>query len=136
MTNLNSLFTHPFLVGFDRLVSQASEISNRDFRSFPSYNIKRESENVRVLELAVAGFTKEDLRIERLDSHLHIHGEKKTQESEDFIYHGISTRKFTRSFLLGDDIDVLSSNLKDGILTIKLEIRIPEEEKPKLIPID
>jgi molecular chaperone IbpA len=88
--------------------------------------------------MAVAGFSKKDLRIELHNNQLTIEGsqESSTDNSDsNYVYKGIAARQFRQSFALEDHVKVLGSELKDGILNIELERDIPEEKKPRSIEI-
>ena len=88
------------------------------------------------VELAVAGFTREDIDIEVKDHVLTIKGERKQRRpQEQYIHRGLSTRKFTRSFRLSEYTEVVGADLRDGILIINLEVIIPQDELPKKISI-
>jgi molecular chaperone IbpA len=88
------------------------------------------------IELALAGFTREDVTIELKDHVLTITGERKQRREQDvYIHHGISTRKFVKSYRLSEYTEVTGADLKDGILSVNLAVRLPEEQKPKLIKI-
>lgn len=137
MTIYDDVFgkTFPFAIGFDRTFSLL-ENANRNEASYPPYNIvKHDSENFSI-ELSVAGFTKDDLKITKEKEILTVEGKKDDQaEGMSYIHRGLASRSFKRSFTLADDIKVASSELLDGILFIYLEREIPEEDKPQSIEI-
>jgi molecular chaperone IbpA len=88
------------------------------------------------LQLAIAGFTYDDLDIELRDGTLTIDGNQSPKEDEpDYLHRGISARNFRRTFTLSDTIVVNGATLDSGILTISLENVIPEEKKPRKIEI-
>ena len=128
-------------VGFDREWRLLEEMQNTlmgGTSSYPPYNIKQLSEDNYKIEMAVAGFSKKDLKIELHNNQLTIEGSQEsstdTQES-NYVYKGIAARQFRQSFALEDHVKVLGSELKDGILNIELERDIPEEKKPRSIEI-
>lgn len=105
--------------------------------TFPPYNIIKE-ENGYSIELAVAGFKKNDITIQhdKKNGTLVIQGSVVNEsESRTFIRQGVAMRKFTRTFTLNDDLEVKSAKLEDGMLTISLERVEREGEKPILIPL-
>ena len=128
-------------VGFDREWRLLEELQNRlvgSVSSYPPYNIRQLSEDSYEIEMAVAGFTKSELRLELNNNQLIIEGSKELAEDEGesgYVYKGIAGRKFRQSFALADHVKVLDSELRDGILKIKLQREIPEEKKPRLIEI-
>lgn len=104
--------------------------------TYPPYNIREIDEDTRVLELALAGFSKDEIKVELENRMLTITGEKaKTDEEVKYIHKGIATRKFTKSVALWEYWEVESADFNDGILYIVLKREIPEEKKPRQIKI-
>ena len=124
----------PFSIGFDKLFSDMERISNHS-TNFPPYNVIKSSDDSYLIELAVAGFNKEELHIEFKDSILTVTGDNTTRQELEFVHKGISERNFKRSWTLGDHVKVKSANVVNGLLVISLEREIPEEEKPEIIKI-
>ena len=128
-------------VGFDRPMRLLDEMSNAltgRNTSFPPYNIKQLNDDRYQIEMAVAGFSKGDLKIELANNQLTIEGsQQSSDESNDanYLYKGIAARQFRQSFALEDHVKVLGSELKDGVLKIELERQIPDEMKPRTIEI-
>lgn len=128
-------------VGFDRPMRLLDEMSNALMgrnTSFPPYNIKQLGDDKYQIEMAVAGFSKKDLKIELANNQLTVEGsqESSTDSTEsNYLYKGIAARQFRQSFALEDHVKVLGSELKDGVLKIDLERQIPEEKKPRSIEI-
>ncbi len=128
-------------VGFDRewrLLEQLQNNLMAGTSSYPPYNIKQLSEDHYEIEMAVAGFSKQDLRVELHNNQLTIEGSKQSTEDANevgYVYKGIAGRQFRQTFALADHVKVTGSELKDGILTISLERELPEEKKPRLIDI-
>ncbi len=128
-------------VGFDRPMRLLDEMSNALMGrnpSFPPYNIKQGGDDRYQIELAVAGFSKKELKIELANNQLTVEGsqESSADSAEDnYLYKGIAARQFRQSFALEDHVKVLGSELKDGVLKIDLERQIPEEKKPRSIEI-
>ena len=131
MTNLintflqNSIGFDPFFDGFDNWITPRS--------SFPFYNIKKESENKYTIEIALAGFAKEDIDIHQTDEILTIeaseHVRKINMEKEEYISKGISKRYFKKQFQLADTVEVKKVKLENGMLFINLENNRPSKEK-------
>ena len=88
-----------------------------------------------VIEMALAGFSKDDIEVEVAQGVLTFRSMKENTDDDSNVYRGISYRKFNRKFTLADDIVVNNAKLENGLLTILLEQIIPEEKKPKLIKI-
>ena len=137
----NSL--RPFSVGFDDMFDQfESMLGNGGLvqNNYPPYNIRKAGRDKYAIELAVAGFNKNDVEIEYEDKLLTVKTKKidKTVEKNgnEIIHRGISQRSFSRSFTIADDVKVNGADLKDGLLTISCEKIVPEHKKKKLIPIN
>ena len=137
----NSL--RPFSVGFDSIFEEFDrmlESPERYNSNYPPYNIHKLSDNDYKIEVALAGFSKEDIELELKESTLTIRNKTKEKvindESNGVIHKGISTRQFERSFTISEDIKVKNAELKNGLLNIDLERIIPDEKKPRLININ
>jgi molecular chaperone IbpA len=138
MTIEQILRNDPLFLGFDRIFDRAataSRLSNTQ-QKYPPYNILKIGEDAYLVELAVAGFGESDLDIELHDGILTVKGEVSSVDGEtDYIYKGIAARSFERRFTLADTIQVDDVTLSQGMLTIRLKNVIPEEKKPRKIPI-
>lgn len=122
------------LVGFERMFDVFENMVTEK-TTFPHHNIAKPEDNKYVVELAVAGFTQDDIDIEIVDSTLHIRGEKEEKTDVGYLYKGIATRSFHKTIRLTDTIEVKGADLEHGILKIYLENLVPEEKKPKKIAI-
>ena len=132
--NFNQLT--PYAVGYDKMFDNLSRYVDNSVTStgFPPYNIRKEGDYHYVIEMALAGFSKEDIEVEVADGTLSVRSDKK-DDVADNLYRGISFRKFNRKFTLSDDIVVNDAALDNGMLTINLERIVPEEKKPRLIEV-
>ena len=132
--NFNQLT--PYAVGYDKMFDNLSRYVDNSVTStgFPPYNIRKEGDYHYVIEMALAGFSKEDIEVEVADGTLSVRSDKK-DDAADNLYRGISFRKFNRKFTLSDDIVVNDAALDNGMLTINLERVVPEEKKPRLIEV-
>ena len=133
--NFNQLT--PYAVGFERQFNRLNDYARHQQQStgFPPYNIRKEGDLNHVIEMALAGFSKDDIEVEVAQGVLTIRSMKENTDDEETVHRGISYRKFDRKFTLADDIVVNDAKLENGLLTITLEQIIPEEKKPKLIKI-
>ncbi len=129
-----SIFNDPFFIGFDRLVNRVSTI-NTNSNGFPPYNVVKEDAETWTVDMAVAGFSKDEIEITEQDGTLKIEGSKEDESKADYVHRGIATRKFTRSFALGEYMYVDKAELTDGMLYITIKLELPEEKKPKTIKI-
>ena len=124
-------------VGFDRIWNEldtALTNSVDQTNVFPRHNIVKVDEDTYLIEVALAGYSRDDLEIELKDGHLILSGEK-TDEGVDYLHKGISTKKFRRTFRLNENVEVKDANFVDGLLTIDLKHVVPEEEVPHTIDI-
>ena len=133
-----SKFT-PFSIGFDDLFDKLFDM-DIDSSNFPHYNINKVSETNFEIHIALAGYSKSDIEIQLADGELSVKSnlkfDDKNNKTDQYLLHkGISKRNFLRKFTLSDEIFVKNAEMKDGMLTIKLEKIIPENKKPKFISI-
>ena len=133
----------PFSIGFDDMFDHfESMLGNGGLvqNNYPPYNIRKAGKDKYAIELAVAGFNKNDVEIEYEDNLLTVKTKniEKTVEKDgnEIIHRGISQRSFSRSFTIADDVKVNGADLKDGLLTINCEKIVPEHKKKKLVPIN
>ena len=133
--NFNQLT--PYAVGFDRVFDQLNTYvtNNATSTGFPPYNIRKGGDYNYTIEMALAGFSKDDIEIEVAEGLLAVRSVKENDENDSNIYRGISYRKFNRKFTLADDIVVNDASLENGMLKIDLERIVPEEKKPRLIEV-
>ena len=136
----NSL--RPFSVGFDSIFDEFDrmlESTERYNTNYPPYNIHRVDDHNYRIEVALAGYSKDDIEIELKENNLTVRNQPKekvvNENGNGVIHKGISTRHFERSFTISEDIKVKDAELKNGLLTIDLERIIPEEKKARLISI-
>ena len=137
----NSL--RPFSIGFDDMFDQFENMlgnGNLTMQSnYPPYNIRKTGKDHYAIEVALAGFSKNDVEVEFEDNLLTVRTKpvSKSEENNDgeIIHKGISQRQFARSFTIADDVKVNSAQLRDGLLTISCERIIPEHKKKRLIEI-
>ena len=133
--NFNQLT--PYAVGFDRVFDNLTRYvdNNATSTGYPPYNIRKEGEYNYAIEMALAGFAREDLEIEVADGVLTIRSVKEKPDEKSNIYRGISYRKFVRKFTIADDIVVNGAKMENGMLSVDLERIVPEEKKPRLIEV-
>lgn len=126
----------PFMLGFDRMFKHLDEMidPSRTVVKYPPYNIVKHSDDLLEIEMAVAGFDKEEIEIELADGSLTVKGVPAT-EDKAYVYKGIATRTFIHKFALADTIKVQGAELVNGMLRIRLENVIPEHRKPRKIEI-
>ena len=127
----------PYSIGFDNLFDRLFDIDLESSGTYPPYNISKVDDNNYIIEMALAGFNKDDIEVELADSELTVRSKKREDSNKDvnLIHQGISHRSFNRKFTLSEEILVKNAEMKNGMLIIKLEKFIPENKKPKLISI-
>jgi molecular chaperone IbpA len=126
-------------IGFDTFFNRlfANDFAATNGGGYPPYNIRKLDDYKYAIELALAGFSKDDLDIELAEGTLTIKSAPVERKVDDeYIHHGIAKRVFTRKFHLANDIVVKGADLYNGLLTVELERVIPEEKKPRKIKID
>jgi molecular chaperone IbpA len=127
-------------LGFEKFFDDVEKLLSADIQkattSFPPHNILKLDDTRYIVELAVAGFGKNEIDISVQDGTLTIKGEKQEKESEaTYLHRGIGTRSFTKTLTVADTIEVKGAEFKDGILRIGLENIVPEHKKPRKIEI-
>lgn len=131
---------HHSTLGFDRFFDDVEKLLNMDVQktasNFPPHNIIKLDDSRYVVELAVAGFSKDEIDISVDDGNLIVKGEKTDAKTDvQYLHKGIGTRSFTKSLTIADTIEVKGAEFKDGILRIGLENIVPEHKKPRKVEI-
>ena len=106
--------------------------------NFPPYNIVKTGDFTYDVELALAGYSKDDITVDYADNLLTVKSIKKSDESnaeEGILHRGIAKRYFSKAFTIADDVEVKGAELKDGLLKISMERIVPEGKKPRSIDI-
>jgi len=118
-------FDSPFLLGFERLQEMAERAAHVGAEGYPPYNVEALDDRGLRVTLAVAGFGSDELSVELEGRQLTVAGEKTSNGAErSFLHRGIATRRFRRSFLLADGVDVEAARLENGLLQV--DLRRPE----------
>jgi molecular chaperone IbpA len=130
----------PFTVGFDRVFDKLVDYGNTNYETggFPPYNIRKTDDFKHVIEIALAGFSKDEIEVILTDGVLEIKSKNTVsvdKPKDDMIHKGIAKRAFTRKFTLADDIEIKDAKLINGLLLIDLEQIVPEHKKPKTIKV-
>ena len=140
---MTSLLPHlrtldPFAIGFDKIFKQLHDASsnlNKNAPNWPPYNIKQVADDKYVIEMAVAGFAKQDIEITLSGNDLVIKGESKENGDENFLWKGIANRAFQRTFTLNDKIEIKDAEIANGMLKVWLENIYNTQETIKKIAI-
>jgi molecular chaperone IbpA len=130
------LFKDPFFIGFNREMERLSNVQLASRQTnYPPYDLVKVDEDTYKLSLAVAGFSKDDIDVSVDNGTLIVKGEISEETDAEVVNKGIAGRKFTRTFALGEYMEVTGAGMKDGMLNIDIERIVPEEKKPKSIKI-
>ena len=128
-----------YAIGFDHLMDHLVSLhsnNNLTTNEYPPYDIIKEEESNYKIELAVAGFKKDELSIQLKDNTLTIKGESNSKNSNgDYLHKNIARRSFSKNFTLAENIEVGDAEFEDGVLGVSLTHNIPEEQRPKEISI-
>ena len=126
-------------VGFDRVFDLLDSVSSQSAANgYPPYNIEKAGDNAYRIVMAVAGFAESELSLTQKENELLVTGQAAPasgQEEKQYLYRGIAGRNFERRFQLADHVKVTGAKLANGLLTIELQREIPEEKKPRAIPV-
>ena len=125
-------------IGWDTTFKDIEKLGERMVKNsgnFPPYNVIKVDEDTYLIEFAVAGFTKENIKVSQEKNALIIEGSMDEDEDIEYLHKGIGTRSFTKTLRIADTVEVKGAEFKDGILKIGLENIIPEHKKPKKIEI-
>jgi molecular chaperone IbpA len=130
----------PSTIGFENVLKEIDDLLNATNSSsttnFPPHNIIKVDDYQYVVELAIAGFNKQEVTITLKDGLLEIKGQKNPDDAEiQYLHKGIGTRSFIKTIRLADTVEVKGAEFKDGILRIALENVIPDAKKPRTIEI-
>ena len=132
-----SLFSAPFLLGFDSLEERVDRLTKAS-DGYPPYNIERtlgaDGDEKFLVSIAVAGFTKAELDVVAEDNQLFVRGRQKDEADREYLHRGIAARQFQRNFLLADGVVVKDAELKNGMLIITL-LRPKAEKIARIIEI-
>jgi molecular chaperone IbpA len=129
---------HRHAIGFDTLFEQLNRTfaNSKSDSNYPPHNVVKIDDAHYVIELAVAGFAEDEINVELKDNILTVQGDQTRAEAGiEYLYKGIGSRNFARTFPLAEHIEVRGATVKNGILSIALEQIVPEEDKPKKIAI-
>ena len=133
-----TFFTTPLVrqfVGFESLFDEFNESASRKESNYPAYNIEKiDEENYRI-EIAMAGFSTDDIEIETEKGLLKVQA-KKNEERANYIYQGIAQRGFSKIFRLAEHMKVADASFDNGILSIALFRELPEADRPRKVSIN
>jgi molecular chaperone IbpB len=125
-----------FFVGYDKVVEKLTNIADQSaklIQNYPPFNIKKVDENKYAIEIALAGFSKQDVQIELDGAKLVITGNVESKDAEEsYVFKGISNKPFTREFTLADNVEIQGAEFINGMLKIWLDTLTPQKNKKKI----
>ena len=122
-------------VGFDTLFDELNEMAARKESNYPAYNIAKDDDEHYRIEVALAGFSSDEISVQTEKGVLTV-AASKSEDKGNYIHQGIAKRAFSKAFRLAEHIKVDDASYVDGILTIFLRREIPEAERPQKIAIN
>ena len=134
MTNTYSWPGQSWTIGFDSMFDRLEKLQTQQ-QSYPPHNVIKHGDDKYEIAIAVAGFSEKDLIVEQEENVLTIASKDVDGEEKEYLHRGIATRKFKKTFTLGEYVEVESVDLVNGILSVNLLKIIPEEKKPKTFVI-
>jgi len=126
-------FPHASFIGFEHLMDEFERLQTHD-QTYPKHNVVKHSETNFSIELALAGYKKENIVVEQKEGILTVSGDQ-SDDAVNYLHKGISTKRFVRTFRLSEHVVVEGADLQDGLLVINLKVIVPEEKRPRIIPI-
>jgi len=149
LNKLPSIFNQlrPVSIGFDnifdhfeRMFDDSNEFFRKPTAAFPFYNIVKTGDTTYNIEVALAGYTKKDVKVDYADNLLTIKSVKDAKDisketSDGIIHKGIAKRYFSKVFTIADDVEIKGAELKDGLLKVSLNKILPEGKKPRKIEV-
>ncbi len=131
LINLNKFLTKS--IGFEDIFNRFFELENFN-GGHPFYNITRVKDDKYILEMALAGYKKSEVKVEVADGVLSIKGDT-SKETRDYVHKGIARREFAKQLQLSDYVECKGAKLEDGMLKVDLEYNPPEDKKAKTIEV-
>ena len=129
---------HKFGIGFDSMLDELMRLTaGQTNTNYPPHNVIKTGEETVTIEIAVAGFGEDELDVKLDNNALIVSGSRISEEviNYEYLHRGLSSRDFTQTFPLAEHVEVIHADVKNGILSIFLERKVPEEKKPKSIAI-
>lgn len=137
LTRFDTTALNRALVGFDRIFDNfETRFANQINQNYPPYNIIKTSENTYTVEIAVAGFSTDEITVEVDQDQLVVSGRKTDQENgSEYLHRGLAYRDFERRYTLAEHMEVVKAETKNGLLMIEIERKVPEALLPRKIEV-
>jgi len=130
MVNIKWEHYTPYSIGFDETFSRLEALAGGG-SNYPPYNVVNGSDGRTILEVALAGFTSEEIEVTTERHVLSVRANRTGEDTRSYAHKGISKRSFNRNWEMSDDVEVESVDFKDGLLTVTLVKELPEKQKRK-----
>ena len=136
MNNLARWETYsPVSIGFEDMFRRLDALADNPQRNYPPYNLVKLDDDRQQLQLALAGFLREDIEVAVERKNLNINVNKTYETDGEYVHRGIAQRSFSRNWQLSEDTVVDEITYLDGLLRVTLKREIPEDQKRKVLPI-
>lgn len=136
MNNLARWETYsPVSIGFEEMFRRLDALADNPQSNYPPYNLVKLEDDRQQLQLALAGFLKEDIEVSVERKNLNISVNKTYETDGEYVHRGIAQRSFSRNWQLSEDTVVDEISYLDGLLRVTLKREVPEDQKRKVLPI-
>ena len=125
----------PVSIGFEDMFRKLDALADNPQQNYPPYNLLKLDDERQQLQLAMAGFVREDIEVSIERKNLNINVSKTYETDGEYVHKGIAQRSFSRNWQLSDETVVDEVSYIDGLLRVTLRREIPEEQKRKVLPI-
>ena len=126
---------HRNTIGLEDWITRLDNAFETSNVTYPPYNLVKESDTRFRLELAIAGFKKEDVEVTTESNRLIVEAKQDESNADEYLHRGLAARAFTRNWTLSDDVEVDNVTFTDGLLTVRLTKIVPEHQKRKVYEI-
>jgi molecular chaperone IbpA len=129
---------HRFGIGFDSMLDELLRTTNQTQSNYPPHNVIKTGDETVLIEVAVSGFDEGEISITVENNTLLISGQQDKNDpvNYEYLHRGLSSRNFTQKFKLAEHVEVIDASIKNGVLSVLLERKVPEDKKPKNIAIN
>jgi molecular chaperone IbpA len=138
LTRFDTAALNRALVGFDRIFDDMERrVTNQVATNYPPFNISKIAENLYEIDIAVTGFMKEEVSVTVESNELTVRGERKRDDDAavEYLHRGLALRDFERTFTLAEHMEVVKAEIKNGLLLIQIERKVPDALLPRKIEI-
>mgnify|MGYP003314756190 CR=1 FL=1 len=125
----------PVSLGLEDVFHRLDSLTDAASSNYPPYNIVKTSDTTSALEIALAGFSKEEIEVVTERNVLTVSTHREGTDSREYTHRGLAQRTFARNWQLSDDTVVENVNYVDGLLTLDIRREVPEAQKRRVLPI-